>query len=509
MLGRDVQGDQGNQTIARQKFTESYLEDAQECLLVHLLASLGTTMDGLRTLLAALATLSLARTVLDTAQPAEPHPAATGHCFPQQEKHDTGAASPAACSSLDDWLAQLAAATDATSAGRSILQRISRRHSLQVSSQHACNLSYNRWSPCCDFHERGGLLGWGNLQVHGIIRAGSSSEPKSSNDGESAALAASPSPALGLPHFNSLAAFAEAWCSGRLPAAQLLAAAGRQALAYLTSGAAVQLMGMAQLLFWQPRSLAQQPGLEAARGRLRALTSSCGGADGPALGLQLCFFRVLCDDWGGVTARLAAACQDAVGNGGSVWQDVRQLASSRSSVRLPLHFAGAHSAGLRPAPQAGDAAQQCAGAAKRSPASGCAGRLCTKRRKLGSAAAADAEGSMPEHAAAAEAAGAAAREAHGVGAVTARLAEELLGGGSAAAKPDQAQAAALAVHPALAAEAATRSFGVCRAYLPLLLRAAQDARSLQPALAGLLHMLRLGGRPAQLTQMALLRCTSL
>jgi hypothetical protein len=77
-----------------------------------------------------------------------------------------------------------------------------------------------------------------------------------------------------------------------------------------------------------------------------------------------------------------------------------------------------------------------------------------------------------------------------------------------AGQGESGAAVALAVHPALLSEAAAQSFRVCRAYLSLLLGAARRGNSLQAALAGLLHLLRLGGRPAQLTEAALRRLAS-
>jgi hypothetical protein len=64
------------------------------------------------------------------------------------------------------------------------------------------------------------------------------------------------------------------------------------------------------------------------------------------------------------------------------------------------------------------------------------------------------------------------------------------------------QEAAMAVHPALLSEVSRVSFAVCQAYLCLLLGAG-DGPEWEAATTGLVHMLRLGGAPTRLTELAL------
>lgn len=81
-----------------------------------------------------------------------------------------------------------------------------------------------------------------------------------------------------------------------------------------------------------------------------------------------------------------------------------------------------------------------------------------------------------------------------------------LSGSSDTGGSDQSAAshAALAVHPALLAEVSRNSFVVGRAYLSVLL-SLEDGSLSEGAVVGLMHMLRLGGIPAKLSQAAMLR----
>lgn len=77
---------------------------------------------------------------------------------------------------------------------------------------------------------------------------------------------------------------------------------------------------------------------------------------------------------------------------------------------------------------------------------------------------------------------------------------------SACSSARKMQTAAMAVHPGLMAEIARKSLRVCQAYLSLLLQPPEGC--LGTAAGGILHMLRLGGKPAELTMLSLQHCCS-
>ena len=322
-----------------------------------------------------------------------------------------------------------------------------------------------------------------------------------------------------LSRFQSLSAFAEAWCHGGLSPAEkacMVAKADAQALAHITSPAAAQALGMAQLLLVQ---LPADAGQEARSLALQTRLSALAAHSGPALALRLCCCAALSADWQGVTQHLSHSCQSGL-VGRAQWAADQIGGSSR----MPMHFGVAPSRTLsssaagscRTQPTGQDSACRPAGfvPAKRGrDAEGAAGSAA--KRLIGHPAAAEAGSAEQEHAGSGGRA-AGADDASITGAAAAlRLVQRLLagkcteilcGGAAAAEQAEAAQAAAMTLHPGLVSEVARRSFAACSAYLAHLHRAANDSARSQDAILGFVHLLRLGGSSRRLTEAALQRC---
>ena len=323
------------------------------------------------------------------------------------------------------------------------------------------------------------------MQVHGIIsccNGGAAQKLGLLQDSPSTQLIA----ALPLGQLPSLQAFADAWWCHDINQAQFqreaLAAAHLQALAYLTSPEATEILGMAQLMFRQMAG----GSVTALQNRLDPLVRST-GAGGPQMALELCCFGALSADWEGMTARLMRSCRDSVEGSATAAQST---AHSSSTACLPLHFSGAPSMLLSAAaalPQGTTALPR-----KQKERSEEAGQLPPAKKPRRCSAVAG-------HSHPVQASSNANAEQ--------RLAALIISGRGldpfCSAPESGSQAAALAMHPALISEVARTSFTVCRAYLSALLKAAASSESMDKALAGLVHLLRLGGLPRNLTETAL------
>ena len=291
---------------------------------------------------------------------------------------------------------------------------------------------------------------------------------------------------LGLDRFSSLAHLAGSILHSRAAQTTCSLAASLHALAYF-SGPANQRLAVANVLFGDATAGAQSApsnGIDIGIGPASdSLVQR--GQQGAALALELLCLRALSAERGIIINRLVEACRPP--------HTSTPGFSVSDASRLPLHLDGERqlpgseeqlpgiSAGKR---VTGSRVQH----AKRVPAGseedGAEAQQGRKRARLEAQDAIDADPATAENA---------ASEPDAVAREAVELVERLLSsaqGPDAYSKIAELQAAVMAVHPALLAEVARKSFHVCSLYLRLCLR--HSAVDSQMGHCSVLHLMRVG-----------------
>ena len=319
---------------------------------------------------------------------------------------------------------------------------------------------------------------------------------------------------LGVDRFSSLAQFAGHILDSQADWTTHSLAASLHALAYL-SGPAEQRLALANVLLSTATADAPPAPQHGRHVQLAAVLDSLAqrGQRGAALAAELLCLRALTATQRSVIDRVIDNCHTSCGAAPS------RACSAPDTCRLPLQLdgercllasqqstSGGKFLGKRDrTPSGASAGPEAAGAQQALPGSHTreieAQLHDRKRPRLGETAAGS-HAQVPEADRSCSNDHADCREALA-------LVEGILTGEDclietaswACSRSSQLQDAMVAVHPGVMAEVARTSFRACRAYLSILLK--QPDESLQTVIAGILHMLRVGGRPAELTLLTL------
>ena len=320
---------------------------------------------------------------------------------------------------------------------------------------------------------------------------------------------------LSLHRFSSLAHFAGHILDSQADLTVYTAAASLQALSYF-SGPAEQCLALARALLGTSRADLRSEQLHGREIPLGAVIDRLAqrGQQGAALAAELLCLTALSAEWGAMTGRLIKDFQALCAASSLV------ASSAAHTSRLPLQLDGekclfescqhpAAVSALRKrdrTPFKTSEVHEAAEAGEQLPGSYAdqdEAQHDLKRPRLGETSA----GTHVQR----PAADRSSTDSEAAGQEALALAECILSNdfsndwsGSAAeacSSGRELQDAMVAVHPALMAEVARKSFRACRAYLSLLIKQPDDG--LQAVVAGILHMLRLGGRPAELTKLSL------